>query len=78
MNLDERYLAAVQRRRELPTRIIQALQAQVQRGVLAPALRSSEPFSPPLLLRLLPKIPILRNLPGRLIGYGVWPSRVRE
>jgi 2-polyprenyl-6-methoxyphenol hydroxylase-like FAD-dependent oxidoreductase len=78
VNLDERYLAAVQRRRELPTRVIQALQAQIQRGVLAPALRSSEPFSPPLLLRLLPKIPVLRNLPGRLIGYGVWPSRVKK
>lgn len=74
--VDERRLAAVQRRRELPTRVIQALQAQVQKNVLAPALGSSGPFSPPLLLRLLPRIPILRDLPGRLIGYGVWPSRV--
>ena len=74
--VDERHLAAVQRRRELPTRVIQALQAQVQKNVLAPALGSSGPFSPPLLLKLLPKIPVLRNLPGRLIGYGVWPSRV--
>ena len=73
----ERHLAAVQRRRELPTRVIQALQAQVQKNVLAPALGSSGPFSPPLLLKLLPRIPVLRNLPGRLIGYGVWPSRVR-
>ena len=78
VNLDERYLAAVQRRRELPTRIIQAAQAQVQRNVLAPALKSSEPFSPPLLLRLLPKIPVLRDLPARLIGYGVWPSRLKD
>ncbi len=73
----ERHLAAVQRRRELPTRIIQALQAQLQKNVLAPALGSSGPFSPPLLLKLLPRIPLLRDLPGRLIGYGVWPSRVR-
>jgi 2-polyprenyl-6-methoxyphenol hydroxylase-like FAD-dependent oxidoreductase len=78
VNLDEKYLAAVQRRRELPTRIIQAVQAQVQRGVLAPALNSSEPFSPPLLLRLLPKIPVLRDLPARLIGYGVWPVHLKE
>ena len=75
--VDERHLAAVQRRRELPTRVIQALQAQVQKNVLAPALGSGGSFSPPLLLRLLPKIPILRDVPGRLIGYGVWPSRVR-
>jgi len=78
VNLNEKYLAAVQWRRELPTRIIQTVQAQVQRGVLAPALRSSEPFSPPFLLRLLPKIPVLRDLPARLIGYGVWPVHVEE
>ncbi len=74
--VDEKHLAAVQRRRELPTRVIQAFQAQVQKNVLAPALGSSGPFSPPLLLKLLPRIPLLRDLPGRLIGYGVWPSRV--
>ena len=76
--LDEKHLAAVQRRRELPTRVIQAVQARVQKNVLAPALRSSGPFSPPLLLRLLPKVPVLRNLPGRLIGHGVRPSRLEE
>jgi 2-polyprenyl-6-methoxyphenol hydroxylase-like FAD-dependent oxidoreductase len=76
--MDEKHLAAVQRRRELPTRVIQAAQAQIQKNVLAPALGSSGPsFSPPLLLRLLPRIPLLRDLPGRLIGYGLWPSRVR-
>jgi 2-polyprenyl-6-methoxyphenol hydroxylase-like FAD-dependent oxidoreductase len=77
ISVDERHLAAVQRRRELPTRVIQALQAQLQKNVLAPALGSSGPFSPPLLLRLLPKVPGFRDVPGRLIGYGVWPSRVR-
>ena len=74
--LSEKQLVAVQRRRELPTRVIQAFQAQIQKNVLAPALGSNRPFSPPLLLRLLPKIPVLRDLPGRLIGYGVWTSRV--
>jgi len=77
VSVDEKHLAAVQRRRELPTRVIQAVQVQVQKNVLAPALGSSGPFSPPLLLKLLPRIPLLRDLPGRLIGYGVWPSRVR-
>jgi 2-polyprenyl-6-methoxyphenol hydroxylase-like FAD-dependent oxidoreductase len=76
--VDEKHLGAVQRRRELSTRIIQAVQAQVQKNVLAPALGSSGPFSPPLLLRLMPKVPLLRDLPGRLVGYGVWPSRVKK
>ena len=74
--VDEKHLAAVQRRRELPTRFIQAVQARVQKNVLAPALGSDAPFSPPLLLRLLPKIPLLRNLPARLVGYGIRPSRL--
>lgn len=78
IDVDERHLAAVQRRRELPTRVIQAAQAQVQRRVLAPALRSGEPFSPPLLLRLLTRIPVVRDIPGRLVGFGLRPSRVKK
>ena len=78
INVDEKHLAAVQRRREFPTRVIQAAQAQVQRRVLAPALRSREPFSPPLLLRLLTRIPIIRDVPGRLVGFGLRPARVKE
>src|SRR5918998_2505418 len=77
-NIDERHLATVQRRRELPTRVIQAAQAQVQRRVLAPALRSKEPFSPPLPLRLLTRIPILRDIPGRLVGFGLRPARIKQ
>jgi 2-polyprenyl-6-methoxyphenol hydroxylase-like FAD-dependent oxidoreductase len=76
-DLDTRYLAAVQRRREWPTRIIQRFQSVIQRRVLASALRSSEPFAPPLALRLLPRIPILRDLPARLIAYGAWPVHVK-
>jgi 2-polyprenyl-6-methoxyphenol hydroxylase-like FAD-dependent oxidoreductase len=75
--VDEKHLAAVQRRRELPTRVIQALQAQIQKNVLAPALGSNGSFSPPPLLKLLPRIPVLRNLPGRLVGFGLWRVRVR-
>ncbi len=78
VDLDTKYLAAVQQRREWPTRVIQRAQSIIQRRVLASALRSSEPFSPPLALRLLPRIPILRDLPGRLIAFGVWPVHVRE
>jgi 2-polyprenyl-6-methoxyphenol hydroxylase-like FAD-dependent oxidoreductase len=70
------YLARVQRRRELPTRIIQVLQAQVQRRLLAPALGSNRPLTPPKALVLLTKVPLVRDIPGRVIGLGVWPVRV--
>ena len=67
-------LAAVQRRREWPTRIIQALQTVVQRQVVAGALDQRRPFKLPFFLRL----PVLRDLPARLIAFGVWPVHARR
>ncbi len=78
MDLDERYLAAVQRRRELPTRLIQRLQALIQQRILAPALRSNAPFAPPLFLHLLPHVPILRDIPARVVAFGFWPVLVKD
>ena len=71
-------LAAVQRRREWPTRIIQAGQALAQKRLMAPALESGRPFAPPLPLRLLTRVPFLRDLPARIVAFGFWPERVRE
>jgi 2-polyprenyl-6-methoxyphenol hydroxylase-like FAD-dependent oxidoreductase len=78
VDLDTRYLAGVQRRRELPTRLIQRFQALIQQRVLAPALRSNEPFAPPLLLRLLLRVPVLGNIPSRIVAFGFWPARVKN
>ncbi len=78
VDLDPRYLAAVQRRRELPTRLIQQLQTLVQRQLLAPALRSRGPFTPPASVRLLLEIPFVRTAVSRIVGFGLWPVRLRE
>ncbi len=78
VDLDTKYLAAVQRRRELPTRLIQRFQALIQQRVLAPALRSNEPFAPPLFLRLLLRVPIVGNIPSRIVAFGFWPVRVKQ
>ncbi|BAT55641.1 putative monooxygenase [Nostoc sp. NIES-3756] len=72
-HLELRDLAKVQRQRELPTRIIQAFQTFVQKRVLAPVLAADSTFQPPKLLRL----PILRDLPARLIALGVFPVHVQ-
>lgn len=72
-----RHLAAVQRRRDWPTRLIQAFQAAALGGVVAPALRSAGPVTLPLPVRLARRIPGLRDLPARLIAFGVRPARVR-
>jgi 2-polyprenyl-6-methoxyphenol hydroxylase-like FAD-dependent oxidoreductase len=73
-----RELAAVQRRREWPTRAIQTLQRQVQHRVIARGLDPTGSFSPPAFMRLLPRIPVLRKLPPRLIAFGIWPVHVRR
>jgi 2-polyprenyl-6-methoxyphenol hydroxylase-like FAD-dependent oxidoreductase len=65
------HLAAVQRRRAWPTRLIQGFQAVIQKRVIQVALDPQARFTVPLLFRL----PYLRRLPARLIGIG--PRRVR-
>ena len=76
VDLNTKYLGAVQRRRELPTRLIQRLQTLVQRQLLAPALRSRAPFAPPPFVRLLLNIPFVRTIPSLFVGFGPWPVRV--
>jgi 2-polyprenyl-6-methoxyphenol hydroxylase-like FAD-dependent oxidoreductase len=65
-NLDE-----VQRQREWPTRVIQAVQSLIQRRVIAGALQANQTFRVPLLLRLFLKVPFLRDLPARVLAFGV-------
>jgi 2-polyprenyl-6-methoxyphenol hydroxylase-like FAD-dependent oxidoreductase len=71
-------LARVQRRRELPTRVMQWVQVQVQNRVIAPVLGGAAASRPPLLLRLLRRFAILRRLPARLMGIGVRPEHVKS
>jgi 2-polyprenyl-6-methoxyphenol hydroxylase-like FAD-dependent oxidoreductase len=70
-------LRRVQRERELPTRIIQAVQTFVQRRVVAGALGSRRTVAVPLLVRLLLRTPFLRDLPPRLIAFGFRPAHLR-
>jgi 2-polyprenyl-6-methoxyphenol hydroxylase-like FAD-dependent oxidoreductase len=70
------HLRQVQKRREFPTRVTQALQIAMQRGIIVRVLDETKPFKPPLLLRLIGKFPLLQRIPARLIGYGVRPEHV--
>ena len=72
-----RDLAAVQRRRELPTRSIQLVQALIQRWVVSGALDAGETYRLPVLLRSLLRTPIPRALFARLIAFGAWPVHAR-
>jgi hypothetical protein len=71
-------LTRVQRRRELPTRIIQAIISGVQDGVINRALDPRTAFQLPLLFRLplLRNLPLVRELPVRLIAFGIQREHV--
>ena len=64
-------LARVQQRRERAVRIIQAFQSAVQTGFLKPTLESARPATIPLIARIVARLPILRDMPPRLIAFGV-------
>jgi 2-polyprenyl-6-methoxyphenol hydroxylase-like FAD-dependent oxidoreductase len=71
------YLRAVQKRRERPTRVTQAIQIFVQNRVIARALGSTQKPTPPLAAKLLNWVPWLRRIPARLLGLGIRPEHVR-
>jgi 2-polyprenyl-6-methoxyphenol hydroxylase-like FAD-dependent oxidoreductase len=77
--LRTRDLARVQRRREWPTRLIQTFQTLAQRAVMArvSGAGAGAPFTPPRLVRVLLKSPLVLALPARLIGFGLWPPHVK-
>ncbi|MBB5705509.1 FAD-dependent monooxygenase [Sphingopyxis panaciterrulae] len=59
----------VQARRWKPTVRMQALQRFAHRRVIEPMLRG-EIARAPLAVRLLDRIPLLRRIPGRVLGLG--------
>jgi 2-polyprenyl-6-methoxyphenol hydroxylase-like FAD-dependent oxidoreductase len=72
-------LKRVQQRRMFPTRVIQGAQKLAQDRVIGRVLQSSAPISKaPLIVRMLDRFPLLRRIPGRLIGLGVRRERVRS
>jgi 2-polyprenyl-6-methoxyphenol hydroxylase-like FAD-dependent oxidoreductase len=71
------HLGAVQRRREFPMRVIQRIQVLIQNNLLSPALSSSERPKPPLIMRLIAWVPLLRRIPARVLAVGVRPEHVQ-
>jgi 2-polyprenyl-6-methoxyphenol hydroxylase-like FAD-dependent oxidoreductase len=74
----EQELAAVQRRRELPTRMTQRMQLFLQRAVIGRVLASGATPGLAWPVRLLQAFPVLRRIPARLIGMGFRPEHVRQ
>jgi 2-polyprenyl-6-methoxyphenol hydroxylase-like FAD-dependent oxidoreductase len=77
-NLDP-LLGRVEKRRLFPTRVIQAGQKAAQDNIIGRLLQPGSPITTaPLIIRLFDRFPVLRRIPGRLIGLGVRRERVRS
>jgi 2-polyprenyl-6-methoxyphenol hydroxylase-like FAD-dependent oxidoreductase len=70
-------LEQIQRRREWPTRLIQAMQVFVHRNVVT-GRESRGAESLPLFVRLLQWFPSLQSLPARFVGMGPRPEHIRS
>jgi 2-polyprenyl-6-methoxyphenol hydroxylase-like FAD-dependent oxidoreductase len=72
-------LAEVQRRREFPMRVTQAMQVIIQNNIVSAALKpGSGPFKPPLFARVINAVPWLQGLTARFIAVGVRPEHVHS
>jgi 2-polyprenyl-6-methoxyphenol hydroxylase-like FAD-dependent oxidoreductase len=75
----DRLLSRVQKRRMLPTRVIQAFQKVAQDRIIGRLLQRTEPIGKaPLIVRMLDRFPLLRRIPGRFLGLGVRREHVRS
>jgi 2-polyprenyl-6-methoxyphenol hydroxylase-like FAD-dependent oxidoreductase len=76
------HLEEVQRRRECAIRAIQAIASTQQRTLLARALRTKPPTpgrqQAPLLARIFTRVPLLRDLPARIIAFGFRRVRLAD
>jgi 2-polyprenyl-6-methoxyphenol hydroxylase-like FAD-dependent oxidoreductase len=73
----DRDLAAVHRRRALPTAVTQALQRVLHRQVVERVLRGEDPTQSAV-LGLVDRLPWLSALPAYLVGVGIRPERAPD
>jgi 2-polyprenyl-6-methoxyphenol hydroxylase-like FAD-dependent oxidoreductase len=71
-------LAAVQRRREFPTRATQAIQVVIHDRVINRAITTDRPLKLGPTLRILANLGILQRIPSRVVGVGFRPEHVRS
>jgi len=75
--IDEAVLAAIQRRREWPVKVVQRVQLAMQERLISRALQDGDkPPELPALLRFLLGFRSVRHLPARLFGYGLRQEHV--
>ena len=71
-------LHKVQARRLIPTRLIQSVQKLAQEAIIGRVLGGAAITRAPLPVHLLDRYPLLRRIPGRLIGLGIRREKLRS
>ena len=71
-------LERVQQERETPVRIVQAGQTFIQNRLIGRILNASAAPTIPSFLRVLLRIPVLRDLPPRFVAFGVGRPHVQS
>lgn len=69
-------LREVQKRREFPTRVTQAVQVFIQERIMSRFLNTRATIHVPAFLRMLFAIPFVRRIPARVVGVGIRPEHV--
>ena len=67
-------LAAVERRRRMPTVLVQAVQRIMHRAVFVPLFAGRRTGAPPVLLFFVRHAPVVRRLMPRLVAFGPRPE----
>jgi 2-polyprenyl-6-methoxyphenol hydroxylase-like FAD-dependent oxidoreductase len=73
----EALLAGVQRRREFPTRVTQALQVMAHKGFEF-VFRYPGALRAPWQLKVGARLPGVRHIAGRIVGMGIRPEHIRD
>lgn len=70
-------LARIQKRRAFPARVIQRVQVNIQKGMVAVKNNNSRQQKMPLMFRLIKTLPILSRALAYFVGIGVRPEHIK-
>jgi 2-polyprenyl-6-methoxyphenol hydroxylase-like FAD-dependent oxidoreductase len=71
-------LRRVQRRRQFPARVTQAVQVRALGGLYPKDLHDDRSRRIPFAFRLFRRAPFLRHVTGRFVGIGIRPEHIRS